>query len=83
MNAILVDDEPRSNENLRILLADHCPTVKVIAECTDPRESIQKINTLKPDLVFLDVEMPHINGFALLNDLRYNCKLLRPTSVRR
>lgn len=70
MKAILVDDEPRSNENLRILLEDHCPKIKVIAECIDPRESIQKINTLKPDVLFLDVEMPHINGFGVLNEVR-------------
>ncbi len=70
MKAILVDDEPRSNQNLRILLEDHCPGIKVIAECTDARESIEKIHALKPDLLFLDVEMPHVNGFIILNQVR-------------
>lgn len=70
MKAILVDDEPRSNENLHILLEDYCPQVEVIAQYTDPRESISKINALKPDVVFLDVEMPHANGFAVLTAVR-------------
>lgn len=70
MKVILVDDEPRSNENLRILIEDHCPEVKVIAQCTDARTSIRKINTMKPDILFLDVEMPHVNGFAVLNAVR-------------
>jgi two-component system LytT family response regulator len=70
MKAILIDDEPRSTENLRILLEDYCPQVNVIEQCNDARESIAKINALKPDVVFLDVEMPHLNGFALLHAVR-------------
>ncbi|MDQ3108495.1 MAG: response regulator [Bacteroidota bacterium] len=70
MKAILVDDEPRSSENLRILLEDHCPNVEVVAQCTDARESIQKIHTMKPDILFLDVEMPHVNGFDVLKAVR-------------
>ncbi|CAN5894725.1 N/A [soil metagenome] len=70
MKAILVDNEPRSNENLRILLEDHCPAVTVIAQCTDAKDSIQKIRALKPDILFLGVEMPHANGFAVLNEVR-------------
>lgn len=70
MKAILVDDEPRSNENLRILIEDHCPGLKVIAQCTDAKESIHRIHELKPDILFLDVEMPHANGFTVLNEVR-------------
>lgn len=70
MKAILIDDEPRSNENMRILIEDHCPGVEVIAQCTDARTSIEKVNVLKPDILFLDVEMPHANGFEVLNAVR-------------
>lgn len=70
MKAILIDDEPRSTENLRILLQDYCPQFTLIEQCNDERKSISKIEELKPDVVFLDVEMPHINGFSLLNSMR-------------
>jgi two-component system LytT family response regulator len=70
MKAILIDDEPRSIKNLRILLEDHCPQVKVIGECTDERESIAMVSQQKPDVIFLDVEMPHLDGFRVLSAVR-------------
>jgi two-component system LytT family response regulator len=70
MKAILIDDEPRSTENLRILLEDYCPQFTEIEQCNDVRECPAKIERIKPDVVFLDVEMPHINGFSLLHSMR-------------
>jgi two-component system, LytTR family, response regulator len=70
MKAILIDDEPRSAENLRILLEDHCPQLQVSALCTDARNCIATINELKPDVIFLDVEMPHVDGFSVLSAVR-------------
>lgn len=70
MKAILVDDEPRGLENLRILLADFCPEVNVLATCTDAREGIILIREHRPDLVFLDIEMPHADGFLVLEAIR-------------
>jgi len=70
MKAILVDDEERSAQNLRLLLSQFCPQLEVLAVCTDARDSIETINALKPDVIFLDVEMPHVNGFSVLSAVR-------------
>lgn len=70
MNIIIVDDELRSAENLRNLLNEYCPQLRIVALCDDPRLSIELINKLKPDVLFLDVEMPHANGFNVLSAVR-------------
>jgi two-component system LytT family response regulator len=69
IKTILVDDERSSLESLSFELDAYCPDVKVIATCKDPQEGLKKIVELKPDLVFLDIEMPGMNGFELLQSL--------------
>lgn len=66
LKAILIDDEPDNVKLLALQLKLYCPQVSVIAECTDSREGLTKIKELKPDMVFLDIEMPFMNGFELL-----------------
>lgn len=66
---IIVDDERHSCEALQILLKDCCPEVSVAAVCYSGVEALQKIGILKPELVFLDIEMPNMNGFQLLEQL--------------
>jgi two-component system LytT family response regulator len=66
IKAILVDDEIHGLETLSILLADYCPDVKVMEKCSSAKKALEAINNLKPDLVFLDIEMPIMNGFELL-----------------
>lgn len=68
MKVIIVDDERLSREELKRLLKEY-PEVEVVAECANAEEGKQKIEELKPDLVFLDIEMPDKNGFEMLNEI--------------
>lgn len=71
LNAVLIDDEPNAVKNLKWEIENFCPEVKVLECFTDPEEAISGINYLKPDLVFLDIEMPQMDGFQLLKEVRY------------
>ena len=71
LNAILVDDEESSLSSLREKILRHCPQVNIIAACGSAQSAIEKIDTLHPDLIFLDIEMPVMNGFLLLQQLQF------------
>jgi two-component system, LytTR family, response regulator len=71
LHAILIDDEVRAIKGLEILLAKHIEGVRVVATATDPSEGIRLINSYRPDVVFLDINMPQLNGFDLLARLEY------------
>ncbi len=66
IRALLIDDESRSIEILSTLLNLYCPQVEVVGMVKDPEQGLQQIQALQPDLVFLDIEMPYMNGFSLL-----------------
>jgi two-component system LytT family response regulator len=66
INAVIIDDESYACQALATLLKNHCPEVTVAATCQDPREAVALVENIKPQLVFLDIEMPHMNGFAFL-----------------
>jgi two-component system LytT family response regulator len=67
LTALLVDDEFASRMVLSRLLKDYCPEVSVIGTVSSVPEAVEKIKVLKPDVVFLDIEMPILNGFQLFN----------------
>lgn len=69
INAIIIDDERHSCDALKMLLDKCCKDVQVVAVCYSAEEGIKKINELKPQLIFLDIEMPHMNGFQMLEQL--------------
>ena len=69
ITATIVDDEPYSCEALVTLLERHCPDVKVLDICYSAATALQSINDHKPQILFLDIEMPHMNGFELLEEL--------------
>ena len=69
LKAIIVDDEPDCCETLTILLESYCPEVEVLAVCYSGATALEVIAGNKPQLVFLDIEMPHMNGFQLLERL--------------
>ncbi len=71
LRAIIVDDERHSLETTAILIRKFCPDVEVIAELQNPIDAVEIINTEEPDLLFLDISMPKMNGFELLNVLTY------------
>lgn len=64
--AILVDDEVHCLDTLSILLKEYCPEVLVLERCSSAKAALQAIEKLKPSLVFLDIEMPAMNGFEML-----------------
>src|ERR1700727_501050 len=68
MRVVLVDDEPLALRRLRAMLAKH-EDVEVLAECEDAAVAIEAMRTTKPDVVFLDIQMPEVDGFQLLEAL--------------
>jgi two-component system LytT family response regulator len=67
--AIIIDDEKNSRDALQKKIMQYCAELSVISLCENGEEGISSIETLKPDLVFLDVEMPRMNGFTMLQQL--------------
>ncbi|HSB35592.1 MAG TPA: response regulator, partial [Thermoanaerobaculia bacterium] len=65
LGAVLVDDEALARDLLREHLARH-PDVAILAECANGFEAVKAISDLSPDLVFLDVRMPGLDGFEVL-----------------
>jgi two-component system LytT family response regulator len=61
IRALIVDDEPYAREELALLLAE-CGDVEVVATCANAIEALRAVNRIKPDVVFLDVQMPRISG---------------------
>lgn len=66
LKAIIIDDEPDNVRLLALQLKMYCPSVEVVAACTKSVDGLSKIRELRPDIVFLDIEMPVMNGFELL-----------------
>ena len=69
INCIIIDDEAKNINLLKKMLEMHCKQVNVIATDSEAKNGLQLIIELRPQLVFLDVEMPHLNGFDLLKQL--------------
>lgn len=79
IRAILVDDEPLARSIIREYLAAN-QTVEVIDECQDGFEALKSIQQHKPDLVFLDIQMPKINGFEMLELIEQPPKVIFTTA---
>ena len=71
MKAVLIDDDERNLNALNEKLTRHCPEVEVIAKCDTAEKGITSIEEYKPDVVFLDIEMPVMNGFLMLQQLNF------------
>ncbi|MEO5594257.1 MAG: response regulator, partial [Chitinophagaceae bacterium] len=69
IRAIIIDDEQHCLDTLSYLLKQNCPEVQLVDQCRSAKSGLEAIRTLKPDLVFLDIEMPIMNGFELLEQL--------------
>jgi two-component system, LytTR family, response regulator len=81
ITAIIVDDEPYSCEALATLLERSCPEIKVLDICYSAADALKSIQEQKPQILFLDVEMPYMNGFEMLEKLpELNFKVIFTTS---
>ncbi|MBC8046833.1 MAG: response regulator transcription factor [Fimbriimonadaceae bacterium] len=67
--AIIIDDEEPGRKNLSIMLQKYCPEIEVIADAGSAVDAKQKIIALNPNVLFLDVQMPELDGFDLLDSL--------------
>lgn len=65
IRTLIVDDEPLARRNLRVLL-EKDPQIEIVEECRNGRDAVKAINTLSPDLIFLDIQMPEWDGFDVL-----------------
>ena len=68
LSTIIVDDEPLARKGLAIRLRAHTD-IKVTAQCTNGREAIEAIRAYQPDLMFLDIQMPGLNGFQVIESI--------------
>lgn len=71
LRAIIIDDEPLGVSTLNVLLERLDMDICVAATATDPEKAIALIEGIKPDVIFLDVNMPKLNGFEMLDKLNY------------
>lgn len=71
ITAIIIDDEQDAIESLTWEINMFCKDIKIVDSFTNPEEAISAVNYLKPDCVFLDIEMPKIDGFQLLSHLKF------------
>ena len=65
IRTLIVDDEPLARRNLRVLL-EKDPQIEILDECRNGREAVKAIKSLSPDLIFLDIQMPEMDGFDVL-----------------
>lgn len=68
LNVLIVDDEPLARENLRVLLQEQ-RDIEVVGECANAIEAIGAVHTLRPDVLFLDIQMPRISGLEMVGML--------------
>lgn len=83
LRSILIDDEETGVETLRLLIEKHIPDLKIVGEATKAPIGIELIENFKPEVVFLDISMPEMNGFELLDKLRWrNFSLIFTTAYQ-
>jgi two-component system LytT family response regulator len=80
VRAIVVDDEPAARRLMKNLLQDYSDAVQVVGEAGTGTEAIQQIEELKPDLVFLDIQMPDLTGFEVIERLTYKPNIIFTTA---
>ncbi len=78
--AIVIDDEPAARRLMKSLLSDYAETVTVIDEAGNGREAVKKIEELKPDLIFLDIQMPDLTGFEVIEQLNHKPNIIFTTA---
>lgn len=70
LTAIIIDDELKGRVALKQKLQDYCPEVKLAGEAADGHEGLKLIDKYQPEVIFLDIEMPRMNGFEMLHQVK-------------
>lgn len=70
LSAIVIDDEPTPLKALTQLVERFCPEVIILRTCTDPHKAVEAILELQPELLLLDIEMPQLSGFDILEKIK-------------
>ena len=78
--AIVIDDEPAARRLMKNLLEEYNDVVEVIAEAGSGGEAIEKIEELRPELIFLDIQMPDMTGFEVIEKLNYKPNIIFTTA---
>lgn len=69
LNVVIVDDEERAGDALRLMLEKFVPRIAKISVCADARQAVDVIKQEQPQIVFLDIKMPHLSGFDVLQQI--------------
>lgn len=81
LKVLLIDDEERATDALRLMIEKMVPEIKQVYVCNDSRKAPEMIHACQPGLIFLDIQMPHLNGFQLLEKLpNKNFKIIFTTA---
>ncbi|MFT3910792.1 MAG: LytTR family DNA-binding domain-containing protein [Ferruginibacter sp.] len=81
LKVLLIDDEVRATDVLRLMIEKTIPEIKQVMVCNDSRQAADMIHAYQPGLVFLDIQMPHLNGFQVLEKMpNKNFKLIFTTA---
>ena len=70
IRAIIIDDEHYGRQALKVAIEQHCPDIEIVAICDRPEDGLEQIKSLHPDLIFLDIQMPGMSGFDLLQQIQ-------------
>ena len=79
MNCVIIDDEQLAREIVKKYLNDF-PEINIVKECENGFEGVKAINELKPDLIFLDIQMPKLTGFELLELIEHKPDIIFTTA---
>ena len=81
LKVLLIDDEQRATDALRLMIVKTIPEIDEVIVCNDSRLAAEKIHQHQPGLVFLDIQMPHMNGFEVLEKIpNKNFKIIFTTA---
>jgi len=81
LKVLLIDDEERATDALRLMIEKTVPAIQQVMVCNDPRKAADIITAFQPALVFLDIQMPHLNGFELMEKIpNKNFKIIFTTA---
>lgn len=81
LKALLIDDEERATDALRLIIEKTIPEIQQVYVCNDSRKASEMIHSIQPGLVFLDIQMPHMNGFEVLEKMpNKNFKIIFTTA---